>query len=190
MLNNYDYLFKIIFLGDSGVGKTSIINRYLYDNFQAYYYTIGYNFLNKLIEFNNKLIQIQLWDFSGSEHRIKDKYYKQANGSIIVYDINNRYSFEELKYWIEEIKNNSPKNTRILLIGNKWDLSDRKVTEEEGKVIADEFKINFIETSAKTRFNIHKAFDILIKDIFDNINKPLIKIKNDEIIGKIDKCFF
>ena len=189
MINNYDYLFKIIFLGDSGVGKTSIINRYLYDNFILYSYTVGYNFYYKLIEYNNELIKIQLWDLSGSEHRIIDKYYKQANGSIIVYDINNRYSFNELKYWIEEIKNNAPNDIKVLLVGNKCDLSERKITKEEGEKIADVFNINFIETSAKNGYNIHKALDILIKDIFDNMNKSSIKLKSDVIIGKIDKCF-
>ena len=189
MFNNYDYLFKIIFLGEAGVGKTSIIYRYLYDSIQSYYFTIGYDFKNKLIDFNNKLIKMQLWDRVGSEHRIKSSYYKKANGAIIVYDICYRPSFIDMKYWLKEIKENAPEDISLIIAGNKYDLSERKVTEEEGKKIAEEYNTYFIEISAKTGHNIYQVFDILIKDIFDNINKSSIKIKNDSIIDKVSKCF-
>ena len=189
MLNNYDYLFKIIFLGEPGVGKTSIIYRYLYDSIQSYYFAVGYSFKNKLIDFNNKLIKMRLWDSAFSEHRIKDAYYKKANGAIIVYDKNYKDSFIEVKNWLKEIKENAPDDISLILVGNKCDLSERKVTEEEGKKIAEEFNTLFIEISAKTGHNIYQVFDMLIKDIFDNINKSSIKIKNDGIIDKVSKCF-
>ena len=189
MSNNYDDLFKIIFLGNYGVGKTSIMHRYLYDKFQSYYSTIGYNFSVKFIDFNNKLIKMSIWDWGGTEHRIKKLYYSEANGAIVVYDITDRCSFDEVKSWVEEIKVYASKNIRIILVGNKCDLSKRKVTEEEGKKIANEIGAIFLEISAKTGHNIHETFNLLIKDIADNFEEPSIKFKKNEKNDKKDKCY-
>lgn len=189
MSNNYDYSFKIIFLGNPGVGKTSIIHRYLYDNFQSNLYTIGYNFSEKFIDFNNKYIKMQIWDWGATVHRIKNSYYMNANGAFVVFDITDRYSFDEVESWIKEIKEHAPKYSRIILVGNKRDLPERKVTEEEGKKIANEIGAKFLEISAKTSLNINEAFNLLVKDIIDNFDESSIKLKKNEKNDKRDKCY-
>ena len=195
MLNrNYDYLFKILTVGEFNVGKTSLILRFINDTFiETYMPTIGVDFFYKILDIENKIIAAQIWDFYSSEQfkRLPLGYYRNVLGIIIAYDITEIKSFEKLKNWINDIKMYAHKKVRLVLVGNKCDLSNRRITEEEGKKLADELDAKFFETSAKTGYNVNEAYNFLIRDIFDNykdFEKNKIEIKNVNVINKKKGC--
>ena len=191
---NYDYLFKILTVGEFNVGKTSLILRFINDTFiETYMPTIGVDFFYKILDIENKIIAAQIWDFYSSEQfkRLPLGYYRNVLGIIIAYDITEIKSFEKLKNWINDIKMYAHKKVRIVLVGNKYDLSNRKITEEEGKKLADELDAKFFETSAKTGYNVNEAYNFLIRDIFNNykdFEKNKIEIKNFNVINKKKGC--
>ena len=191
---NYDYLFKILTVGEFNVGKTSLILRFINDTFiETYMPTIGVDFFYKILDIENKIIAAQIWDFYSSEQfkRLPLGYYRNVLGIIIAYDITEIKSFEKLKNWINDIKMYAHKKVRIVLVGNKCDLSNRRITEEEGKKLADELDAKFFETSAKTGYNVNEAYNFLIRDIFDNykdFEKNKIEIKNFSVINKKKGC--
>ena len=194
--NNSDYSFKIIFLGDYYVGKTSLFLRYLGEPFDSSFRPLIFTeFENKLIEINNKLIKIQLWDLADTCSNIKESkfYYKLAKGVIVVYDITSRDSFNNSRDWLQKIKKNIKDNIKILLVGNKNDLDSRRcVLYEEGQELADEFSAKFFETSAKNNYNVNEIFNLLIMDIIEELEKDektSIKLKNDDINNKNGKCY-
>ena len=194
--NNSDYTFRIIFFGDYNVGKTSLFLRYLGEPFDSSFRPLIFKeFENKLIEINNKLIKIQLWDLADTCSNIKESkfYYKLAKGVIVVYDITSRDSFNNSRDWLQKIKKNIKDNIKILLVGNKNDLDFRRcVLYEEGQELADEFGAIFFETSAKTNYNVNEIFNLLIMDIIEELEKDektSIKLKNDDINNKNDKCY-
>ena len=174
--NNYDYTLKILVIGDYMVGKTSLIQRFIKGTFLGLIpATITLDFENKIIKKDDKLIKVQTWDACRPNDRFRIIYnsiYRGIHGIIITYDITDKNSFIDLRKWFDEILRNAPFDTRIILIGNKYDLSnERKVTEEEGKKFADEFGMLFFETSAKTGYNVNFAFEILIEDIIKHCKK-------------------
>ena len=177
LIDNYDYTFKINIVGDSYVGKTNLQTRYTLNNFYENGGPfIAKDFSIKQIEIENKLINCQVWDFGPGGERFKlrtritsNQYLKESQGVIIIYDITNLESFNIIKTFIEEIKKNGPPNIKIVLVGNKCDLEDKKqVTEEEGKKLANELGINFFEVSAKTGKNVDEAFTFLVREIVLN----------------------
>ncbi|EAR95585.1 small guanosine triphosphatase family (GTPase)-like Ras family protein (macronuclear) [Tetrahymena thermophila SB210] len=153
--------FKIVFLGDQSVGKTSIINRFIYDNFTGSEQpTVGIDFICKTLQMDNKTLRLQLWDTAGQE-RFKSlipSYIRDSNAAIIVYDITNQNSFSNVTKWVEEVKEERGNNAFIFILGNKSDLEDRKVSLEEGQAKAKQFGLNFCEVSAKTGQNISSFF--------------------------------
>ena len=180
--DNYDLIFKIVLIGDSGVGKTNILSRYLTNEFslttQA---TVGVEFGSKIIKKGEKLIKLQIWDTAGQERykSITSAYYKGAKGAFVVYDISRKSTFDNVDKWINELKNNGSEDVFILLVGNKSDLNDqREISEEEVKKKAEVYNIAFCETSALKGNNIEFAFESLI----DKITEKLEKEK--EILGK------
>ena len=191
---NYDYLFKILTVGEFNVGKTSLILRFINDTFiETYMPTIGVDFFYKILDIENKIIAAQIWDFYSSEQfkRLPLGYYRNVLGIIIAYDITEIKSFEKLKNWINDIKMYAHKKVRLVLVGNKCDLSNRRITEEEGKKLADELDAKFFETSAKTGYNVNEAYNFLIRDIFNNykdFEKNKIEIKNVNVINKKKGC--
>ena len=194
--NNSDYTFRIIFFGDYNVGKTSLFLRYLGEPFDSSFRPLIFKeFENKLIEINNKLIKIQLWDLADTCSNIKESkfYYKLAKGVIVVYDITSRDSFNNSRDWLQKIKKNIKDNIKILLVGNKNDLDFRRcVLYEEGQELADEFSAKFFETSAKNNYNVNEIFNLLIMDIIEELEKDektSIKLKNDDINNKNGKCY-
>ena len=194
--NNSDYTFRIIFFGDYNVGKTSLFLRYLGEPFDSSFRPLIFKeFENKLIEINNKLIKIQLWDLADTCSNIKESkyYYKLAKGVIVVYDITSRDSFNNSRDWLQKIKKNIKDNIKILLVGNKNDLDSRRcVLYEEGQELADEFSAKFFETSAKNNYNVNEIFNLLIMDIIEELEKDektSIKLKNDDINNKNGKCY-
>jgi small GTP-binding protein len=180
----YDYLFKLILVGDSYVGKTNILSKYIKNEFnQNTKSTVGVEFGAKILKIEDKIIKAQIWDTAGQERykSITSTYYKGAKGAFIVYDITNRLTFESVDKWIQDLNLNSDKNITLLLIGNKKDLADkREVTTEEGEEKAKSFGLAFLETSALTGENIDKVFDYILKEVFTKIT---IEKKNS---GEID----
>ena len=159
----YDFLFKMILIGDSSVGKSNILLKYLKDQFDPNSRaTVGVEFGTKNITLNNKKIKIQIWDTAGQERyrSITSAYYKGAKGAFIVYDITRKTTFENIDKWIADLKTNGDSNISIVLIGNKSDLEEkREVTKEEGLKKSQDCKTAFMETSALNGDNVHKAFD-------------------------------
>ena len=179
---DYDVLLKLVMIGDSGVGKTNILSRYLTNQFSASTQpTVGVEFGSKIIKKGEKLIKLQIWDTAGQERykSITSAYYKGAKGAFVVYDISRKSTFDNVDKWINELKNNGSEDVFILLVGNKSDLNDqREISEEEVKKKAEVYNIAFCETSALKGNNIEFAFESLI----DKITEKLEKEK--EILGK------
>ena len=189
----YDYAFKIVTLGESGIGKTSLINRFTYDTFEILSTTINGEFYNKHLDIENKIIIIQLWDICGSERfrRVIPNFYRNASGAVVAYDISDKWSFDQVKTWIEDVKAYSNTEINIVIVGTKCDILDREVTEEEGKKLADELGVRYFETSAKTGYNVNEAYNFLIKEIIDNFKnfeREKIELKKDDKMDKKKKC--
>ena len=169
-----DYLFKLLIIGESGVGKTCLLLRFTDDSFTANHLTtIGIDFKIKIINLENKLIKLQIWDTAGQERfrTITKTYYKGAHGIILTYDVTDQNSFKNIRNWIKQIEANAQTNVRKVLVGNKCDKPDRVVSEEEGKKLADDFGMHFFETSAKTNQNVSEVFTFLTKEILKNNEK-------------------
>ena len=169
--HKYDHLFKLLIIGESGVGKTCLLLRFTDDSFTANHLTtIGIDFKIKIINLENKLIKLQIWDTAGQERfrTITKTYYKGAHGIILTYDVTDKNSFKNIRNWIKQIEANAQNNVCKVLVGNKCDRPDRVVSEGEGQNLADEFKMKFFETSAKTNQNVTEVFMYLTKEILSS----------------------
>ncbi|KAI8545488.1 hypothetical protein RHMOL_Rhmol07G0043700 [Rhododendron molle] len=162
---DYDYLFKLLLIGDSGVGKSCLLLRFADDSYlESYISTIGVDFVSKLerTEVLSVLLQLHVqWDTAGQERfrTITSSYYRGAHGIIVVYDVTDQESFNNVKQWLNEIDRYASDNVNKLLVGNKCDLTSKKVVSyETGKALADEMGIPFLETSAKDATNVEQAF--------------------------------
>ena len=166
--HKYDYLFKLLIIGESGVGKTCLLLRFTDDSFTANHLTtIGIDFKIKIINLENKLIKLQIWDTAGQERfrTITKTYYKGAHGIILTYDVTDANSFKNIRNWIKQIEANAQTNVCKVLVGNKCDKPDRTVTEEEVKKLAEDFGMILFETSAKTNKNVSEVFNYLTTEI-------------------------
>ena len=191
--NKYDYMFRYIIVGDSNVGKSCLLLQFTDNKFrQNHEATIGVEFGGKTIEINNKKIKIQIWDTAGQEiyQAITRGYYKGATGAFVVYDITRKETFEHVEKWLEDVRTNASKDIQVILIGNKKDLeSERIISFDEGSALAEKHNILFLETSAKTSFNVKEAFvksaekilESILKTGFDpNKNNQNVKISNKD----------
>ena len=180
---NFNYLFKYIIIGDSAVGKSNILLRYIHDKFnEEFQSTIGVEFGAKNIKIEDKIYRIQIWDTAGQEtfRSITRAYYKNSVCACVVYDITNRNSFQNVKSWIEDCKKQSPKTVFLVLIGNKVDLEDRReVSYEEGSIYAQKNGMLFFETSAKTGKNIEEIFMNSSYEIAKRINNGFYDLTNE-----------
>jgi Ras-related protein Rab-1A len=167
--NTYDYLFKILIIGDSGAGKSCLMLRYTRDDYRDNHMTtIGVDFQTRFIQIKNEIIKLLLWDTAGQEkfRSITEAYYRGSHGVLIVYDITDLKSFKNIKRWLSDIQSHALEDVQILLVGNKCDLiENRQVSYEQGKKLADDVGINFIETSAKTSMNVEEAFMMISTQI-------------------------
>ena len=183
----YDLLFKLILIGDSYVGKSNILLKYLKNQFnENSKTTVDVEFDTKNIIINNKRIKIQIWDTAGQERyrSITSAYYKGAKGALIVYDITRKNTFDNIDKWITDLKLNGDKNICIIILGNKSDLIDkREINKNDGIKKAEMYKTAFLETSALNGDNISKAFDELIEQIVIN-NKNIFQDDNENEIDK------
>jgi Ras-related protein Rab-1A len=161
-LLEYDYLFKLLLIGDSGVGKSSLLTRFTESVFSdSYMSTIGVDFKIQTLMIDDKIVKLQIWDTAGQERfrTITSSYYRGAHGICIVYDTTDVNSFNNINIWLKEINNHCSEKVCIMLIGNKIDLKEeRQVSTEEGKDFADRYNMKFIETSSKTNINVEKMF--------------------------------
>ncbi len=187
--DNYEYIFKIIIIGNSNVGKTSIINRFTDKEFKdKHLATLGCDFHMKTIMINEKMIKIQIWDTAGMEkyQSITKSYYRGAQACLIVFDITNRESFESIENWIENFNKFCNPNIQkiILLIGNKCDLGiDRKISYEEAENYSRVNNLLYYETSAKDDINIHEVFHFLGSQLLKINSGNKTNIINHEIQG-------
>lgn len=154
--------FKLVFLGEQNVGKTSIITRFMYDSFDtSYQATIGIDFLSKTMYLEDRTIRLQLWDTAGQERfrSLIPSYIRDSTVAVVVYDISNISSFNQTSRWIDDVRNERGKDVVIMMVGNKTDLYDkRQVTTLEGEQRAKDMNVMFIETSAKDGYNVKQLF--------------------------------
>ena len=163
-------LFKLLLIGDSGVGKSSLLHRFADDEYKEdYISTIGVDFKFKTVEgADGKQVKLQIWDTAGQEmfRTITSSYYRGAHGIVIVYDITDSESFANVKQWLHEINRYASENVNKLLVGNKCDLeSERQVSLEQGKELAESLGLTFVETSAKSNCNVDQVFHKMAADI-------------------------
>jgi small GTP-binding protein len=173
----YDYIYKVLLLGDSAVGKTCFLLRYSDDSFtENHISTIGLDYRLKIITLeNDKNIKMQIWDTAGQDRfrAITKNYYKGAHGIVLIYDVTNTTSFSNIKNWLSQIKENTTDKVKIVLVGNKIDDEHlRKVPYEEGKKLSEEYNLEFFETSAKNNIRIEETFNYLTREIFKS-NKDI-----------------
>jgi Ras-related protein Rab-1A len=165
----YDFLFKLLLIGDSGVGKSCLLLRFADDTYtESYISTIGVDFKIRTIDLNGKTIKLQIWDTAGQERfrTITSSYYRGAHGIIVVYDITDQVSFNNVKQWLQEIDRYACENVNKLLVGNKCDLTNKRVVDQAtAKEYADSLGIPFLETSAKNSTNVEQAFITMATEI-------------------------
>ena len=170
----YDYKIKVMLIGDTNVGKTSIIKRYCKNKFYTTYITsVGLDFETKYIKIDGKIVNLQIWDTAGQERYkvLAKNYYKNSDGFLIVYDITNKKTFNDVANWIVQIRDAAPTNIKSVLLGNKSDLTNqRQIDKIEGEELAKENNVKFYETSAQNGDNIDKAFEDLVKDFLKDDN--------------------
>ncbi|PAA72475.1 hypothetical protein BOX15_Mlig021038g1 [Macrostomum lignano] len=190
MTPEYDYLFKLLLIGDSGVGKSCLLLRFADDTYtESYISTIGVDFKIRTIELDGKTIKLQIWDTAGQERfrTITSSYYRGAHGIIVVYDCTDQESFNNVKNWLQEIDKYASENVNKLLVGNKCDLTSKKVVDfATAKEYADKLGIVFLETSAKNATNVEQAFMSMASEIKSRMGpaagaagqqaKPAIKV--------------
>lgn len=171
---HFDYMFKILIIGNSSVGKTSFLFRYADDSFtSAFVSTVGIDFKVKAVVRNDKKMKLQIWDTAGQERyrTITTAYYRGAMGFILMYDVTNVESFNSVQDWVTQIKTYSWDNAQVILVGNKSDMeSERVVTYERGKQLADQLGLEFFETSAKENINVKNVFERLVDIICDKMS--------------------
>ena len=180
---NFHYLLKFVIIGDSGVGKSNILLRYINNTFSdEFKATVGVEFGAKNLEINKRIYRVQIWDTAGQENfrSIARAYYKNSVCACIVYDITNRASFDSVQSWIDDCSKQTPKTVLLILIGNKNDLKEkREVQYEEGEEFAKKRNMIFLETSAKTGNNISDIFEKSIKQIDKNIMDNKYDLSNE-----------
>ncbi|KAL7676229.1 hypothetical protein ACOME3_002485 [Neoechinorhynchus agilis] len=184
--DSYDYLFKIVLIGDSGVGKSNLLSRFTRNefNFESKS-TIGVEFATRSVEVDGKIVKAQIWDTAGQERyrAITNAYYRGAVGALLVYDITKRSSFASIENWLNELRPNSGVDIVLMLVGNKSDLpAERAVKTEEAKEYADKQDLFFIETSALDSTNVEAAFIKILEEIHKVVSNA--QVSTDDVSNR------
>ncbi|KAL9235341.1 hypothetical protein vseg_010105 [Gypsophila vaccaria] len=176
--HEYDYLFKIVLIGDSGVGKSNILSRFTRNEFcLESKSTIGVEFATRTLQVEGKTVKAQIWDTAGQERyrAITSAYYRGAVGALLVYDITKKQTFDNVQRWLRELRDHADSNIVIMLVGNKSDLKHlRAVPEEDGPSLAETEGLSFLETSALEAVNIEKAFQSTLTEIYHIVSKKAL----------------
>lgn len=179
-----DFVFKVVLIGDSAVGKSQILARFARDEFSLdSKATIGVEFQTRTLLLQHKSIKAQIWDTAGQERyrAVTSAYYRGAVGALLVYDITKRQTFEHIPRWLEELRGHADKNIVIMLVGNKTDIGDqRAVATEDAKEFAEKEGLFFLETSALDATNVETAFVTVLTEIFNIVNKKTLAVAEDE----------
>uniref|UniRef100_A0A8C9DPJ1 Ras-related protein Rab-3 n=2 Tax=Lemuridae TaxID=9445 RepID=A0A8C9DPJ1_PROSS len=174
---NFDYMFKLLIIGNSSVGKTSFLFRYADDTFTpAFVSTVGIDFKVKTVYRHEKRVKLQIWDTAGQERyrTITTAYYRGAMGFILMYDITNEESFNAVQDWATQIKTYSWDNAQVILVGNKCDMEEERVVPtEKGRLLAEQLGFDFFEASAKENISVRQAFERLVDAICDKMSDSL-----------------
>ena len=185
-------VLKLLLLGDSSVGKTSILLKYISNKFDdSSISTVGVDYMDKIIDYNKFKIKLQIWDTSGEEkfRTITKNFYRNADGLLVVFDLTKKESYDHIRSWINEAKENNDK-LKTILIGNKLDLKDeRMVTIDVAKQFAEKNNLKYIETSAKDGTNINESFQAIIDLLFDGKSSEEILhefTKQDSSLSVVD----
>ncbi len=165
----YDYLFKVLLIGDSGIGKSSLLLRFADDGYnEGYISTIGVDFKIRTINMGEKVIKLQIWDTAGQERfrTITSSYYRGAHGIMVVFDLTDESSFKNVEKWFIEIDRYGNDQVCRILIGNKADLTNKRVvSRERAETFAIQNGMEYIETSAKKNHNVNLAFEAIVRNI-------------------------
>ncbi|XP_031429767.1 ras-related protein ORAB-1-like isoform X2 [Clupea harengus] len=187
-----DYLFKLLLIGDSGVGKTCLVLRFKDDTFtESYISTMGFDLNIRTIEMHGKIVKLQIWDTGGQErfNSVTSSYYRGAHGIIIVYDVTDQKSFNNLEQWLEEIKKFACENVSMLLVGNKSDLVSEKVVDfSTAKEFATSLNIQILETSCKNASNVEKAFLTMASEIQKRVGTEPVQNETVKMGSKINSA--
>ncbi|XP_022893820.1 ras-related protein RABA5a-like [Olea europaea var. sylvestris] len=174
-----DYLFKIVLIGDSAVGKSNLLARFARDEFYPNSKsTIGVEFQSQKMEINGKEVNAQIWDTAGQEmfRAVTSAYYRGAVGALLVYDVSRRQTFDSIGRWLNELQTHSDMNVVTILVGNKSDLKDsREITTTEGKDLAEAHGLFFIETSALDSSNVSAAFQTVVGEIYNILSRKVMQ---------------
>jgi len=181
--DEYDYLFKVVLIGDSGVGKSNLLSRFTRNEFNLESKsTIGVEFATRSIQVDSKTIKAQIWDTAGQERfrAITSAYYRGAVGALLVYDLAKHVTYENVNVWLKELRDHADNNIVVMLVGNKSDLRHlRAVSTEDAKKFAAENNLSFIETSALDSSNVELAFTKILTEIYRIVsNKALESSEN------------
>jgi len=176
--DEYDYLFKVVLIGDSGVGKSNLLSRFTRNEFNLESKsTIGVEFATRSIQVDGKTIKAQIWDTAGQERyrAITSAYYRGAVGALLVYDIAKHLTYENVERWLRELRDHADANIVVMLVGNKSDLRHlRAVPTEEAKAFAEKNTLSFIETSALDSTNVETAFHQILTEIYRIVSQKQI----------------
>ena len=187
-VEEYEMMIKVILIGDSGVGKTNIMSKYLKNQFmENSKATVGVEFGSKLFNHQGHKIKAQIWDTAGQEKykAITGAYYKGSKGAFIVYDITRKDTFASIERWVNDLKATSDPKLTIILIGNKNDLDDkREVSKDQGEEKAKSFGCAFLETSAFSGDNLDKAFELMVKEIYEKFSNSSSEEEEFEAVKK------
>ncbi|KAL0984826.1 hypothetical protein UPYG_G00147590 [Umbra pygmaea] len=181
--DEYDYLFKVVLIGDSGVGKSNLLSRFTRNEFNLESKsTIGVEFATRSIQVEGKTVKAQIWDTAGQERyrAITSAYYRGAVGALLVYDIAKHLTYENAERWLKELQDHADSNIVIMLVGNKSDLRHlRAVPTDEARAFAEKHGLSFLETSALDSSNVELAFQTILTAIYNIVSQRQMSGRSD-----------
>ncbi|KAL8113068.1 ras-related protein RABA1f-like [Apium graveolens] len=183
---DYDYLFKVVLIGDSGVGKSNLLSRFTRNEFSLESKsTIGVEFATRSITVDDKLIKAQIWDTAGQERyrAITSAYYRGAVGALLVYDVTRNVTFQNVERWLKELRDHTDANIVVMLVGNKADLRHlRAISTEDAQAFAERESTFFMETSALESLNVESAFTEVLIQIYRVVSRKALELGDDPTV--------